>query len=71
MVADHLSRLSDLKREKLPLDDSFPDDRLIASVKTVAPWYADFVNYLAAGVLPPDMDYQRKKKFFNDLKQYY
>jgi len=71
VLADHLSRMSDLKREELPLDDSFSDERLIASVKNVAPWYVDFVNYLAAGVLPPDMDYQRKKKFFNDLKQYY
>lgn len=71
MVADHLSRLSDNKRDELPLDDFFPDDRLIASVKSVAPWYADFDNYLAARVLPPNMDYQRKKKFFNDLKQYY
>jgi hypothetical protein len=31
VVADHLSRLSDVKREELPLDDSFPDDRLVAS----------------------------------------
>jgi hypothetical protein len=30
VVADHLSRLSDVKREELPLDDSFPDDRLVA-----------------------------------------
>ncbi|MCH90567.1 hypothetical protein A2U01_0011483, partial [Trifolium medium] len=71
VVADHLSRLSDVKPEELPLDDSFPDDRLIASVQSNVPLYADFVNYLAAGVLPPDMDYQRKKKFFHDLKQYY
>jgi hypothetical protein len=30
VVADHLSRLSDVKREELPLDDSFLDDRLVA-----------------------------------------
>jgi hypothetical protein len=30
VVADHLSKLSDVKREELPLDDSFLDDRLVA-----------------------------------------
>jgi len=49
--------LSNIKQEDLPLDDSFPDDRPITSVKSMAPWYANFVNYLAVGVLPPDMDY--------------
>jgi len=38
---------------------------------TAIPWYVDIINYLVAGILPPDMTYQQKKKFFHNLKQYY
>jgi hypothetical protein len=43
----------------------------LALGKTTVPWYADIINYLAAGAMPPDLTYQQKKKFFHDLKQYY
>ena len=85
VVADHLSRIENLKQERIPINDESQYDKLIAhfeasesqnySETTLAissvPWYADFVNYLAAGVLPPELTYQQKKKFFHDLKQYY
>ncbi|KAI5443429.1 hypothetical protein KIW84_012173 [Lathyrus oleraceus] len=31
----------------------------------------DFVNYLAADIVPPDLDYHRKKKFFHDVRNFY
>jgi RNase H-like domain found in reverse transcriptase len=74
LVADHLSRLRhkpEIKEDDIPIDDSFSDEHLFAVSEFQAPWYADYMNFLACGVLPPDLSYQQKKKFFADLKYYY
>jgi hypothetical protein len=89
-VADHLSRLDDIKEDHVPINDNFPCDILIAQLdfsfndeegsdeeietvlaQTTALWYADYVNYIAAGVIPPELSYHKKKKFFHDVKQFY
>ena len=71
VVADHLSRLELPHREhELPIDDYFKGEHLL-QIKSSTPWYADFVNYLVCGVLPPNLSYQQKKKFFSDVKFYY
>lgn len=34
MVADHLSRIEDLKPEQVPINDDFPNDRLVAQLES-------------------------------------
>jgi len=55
VVADHLSRLQNRdSMTSLPIDDSFPDDKLVDSAAVLvaaahgveAPWFADFANYM-------------------------
>ncbi|BBH06778.1 transposable element gene [Prunus dulcis] len=77
VVADHLSRLvreDEVIEDVGPILETFPDEQLysIYSAKEfITPWYADFVNYLACGILPPDMSFYQKKKFLSLVKHYY
>ena len=71
LVADHLSRLEGA-RDDIPVNDEFPDEKLFAiKDKREVPWFADYVNYLVAKVIPPEFNYQKKKRFFAHLKHYY
>ena len=71
LVADHLSRLEG-PRDEVQVNDNFPDEQLLVIEDTKpVPWFADYVNYLVAKVIPPDFSYQHKKKFFAHLKHYY
>ena len=57
LVADHLSRLEG-PRDEVQVNDDFPDEQLlvIGDTKTV-PWFADYVNYLVAKVIPHNFRY--------------
>ena len=69
VVADHLSWLvSATTSEGLPIGDTFPDEQLFALVH--CPWYADIVNYLVIGQIPPQWTSQQKRKFLVDIKKY-
>ena len=71
LVVDHLSWLEG-PRDEVPVDDNFPDEQLLVIEDTKPiPWFADYVNYLVAKIIPPDFNYQQKKRFFAHLKHYY
>ena len=58
LVADPLSRLEGPKDE-VHVNDNFPDEQLLVIEDTKpVPWFADYVNYLVAKVIPPDFSYQ-------------
>ena len=70
VVADHLSRLvPESTSEGLPIGDTFTNEQLFALVH--CPWYADIVNYLVTGKIPPQWTSQQKRKFLVDIKKYY
>jgi hypothetical protein len=57
-VADHLSCLQFEESAELPINDYMRDDTLL-KVSTADPWYANIINYIMAGYIPPGAD---KKK---------
>ena len=54
------------------MNDDFPDEQLLAiEDKRAVPWFADYMNYLVAKVIPPEFSYQQKKRFFTHLNHCY
>ena len=71
LVTDHPAWLEGA-RDEVHVNDDFPDEQLLAIEDTKqVPWFADYVNYLVAKVIPPEFCYQQKKRFFAHLKHYY
>ena len=76
-VADHLLRLeagtSTLKRKDIT--ETFPDKQILVQQAQMlqqsgSPWYEDFAKYLVSGFLPPELNFQEKKKFLHDVRSY-
>ena len=59
VIADHLSRLEKptIQEERREIAENFPDEQLF-QLSLQSPWYADIVNYLACGIMPPEFSYQ-------------
>ncbi|KAM6565341.1 hypothetical protein CsatA_024469 [Cannabis sativa] len=71
LVADHLSRLEleeSQNTKEVQINEQFPDEQLFSVRESLmVPWYADYVNYLAANITPPELSRQQLKKFFSEL----
>ena len=39
-------------------------------VSVKLPWYSDIVNYLTCGIMPPEFNYQQKRKLRTNTKVY-
>jgi hypothetical protein len=59
LVADHLSRITDIEQEKVPIAETLPGENLlqVLAVKGKTPWYADYVNYLVCEKLHGEFTY--------------
>jgi hypothetical protein len=69
-VAYHLSRLTiDSRSDITPIDDYFPDESLFSV--SIMPWFANIVNFLVSGQLPAHWSTQDKRKFLNEVKNFY
>nr|GEW70934.1 reverse transcriptase domain-containing protein [Tanacetum cinerariifolium] len=72
VAADHLSRIRNNKSsDDSEVDDNFPRETLMEINTKDEPWFVDFKNYLSGDVIPKEMMYQQKNKFFSDLKHYF
>ncbi|XP_060965554.1 uncharacterized protein LOC133034480 [Cannabis sativa] len=71
LVADHSSRLEleeSQNTKEVQINEQFPDEQLFSVRESLmVPWYADYVNYLAANITPPELSRQQLKKFFSEL----
>jgi hypothetical protein len=62
-VTDHLSHLQFEESAELPINDYTRDDTLL-EVSTIDPWYANILNYIVVGYIPPGAD----RKIIRDSK---
>ncbi|GKC16667.1 reverse transcriptase domain-containing protein [Tanacetum coccineum] len=77
LVADHLSRFQKPHMEVLTerkITEKFSDKHLMvlkSKFNNDEPWYADFVNYIVRKVVPPNWTFEKRKRFFSQVKTYF
>ena len=56
---------------ELAIKENFSNEQLLALEDATTPWYADLVNFLVSGIVPPDLNFQQRKRFFHQAKHFY
>nr|XP_016432369.1 PREDICTED: uncharacterized protein LOC107759025 [Nicotiana tabacum] len=71
-VAGHLFRLENRNHvaEGGVITETFPDEQLLAITSGTTPWYADYVNFIASGVTPPELTPDNRRRFLHDVRLY-
>ena len=71
VIADHLSRVEKTveQEEEREIAENFPNEQLF-QLSLQTPWYADIVNFLACGIIPPEFSYHKRKKLRTDSRYY-
>ncbi|XP_070036370.1 uncharacterized protein [Nicotiana tomentosiformis] len=72
-VADHLSPLEEEGRphDGLEINDSFPEDQLLAISMKEVPWFADLADFLVCGIIPDEFSSNQRKRLKRDCQDYY
>ncbi|GJX91393.1 reverse transcriptase domain-containing protein [Tanacetum coccineum] len=77
LAAYHLSRLENPHMEILTereIADEFPNMHIMllkSKFNDNEPWYVDFVNYIVRKVVPPNWTFEKRKRFFSQVKTYF
>ena len=71
VIVDHLSRLEKTTEEEKEIEiaENFLDEKLFV-LPVKIPWYADIVNYLACGIMPPEFSHKQRRKLRTDNRFY-
>jgi hypothetical protein len=70
VITDHLSKLTiDFTSDITQINDYFPNESLLY-ISTM-PWFTNIVNFLVTRDLPAHWSTQDKRKFLNEVKNFY
>ncbi|GKA43124.1 hypothetical protein Tco_0735848, partial [Tanacetum coccineum] len=77
LAPDHSSKIENPHMKVLTereINDEFFDEHLMvlkSKSSNDEPWYADFINYIVRKVVPPNWTFNKRKKFFSQVKTYF